>query len=191
MLMPVRGIELIPSGELEGRPAVRVRVPAKVTSGFIVSEFTQAWRPGVRILWLEADQWGDPAVDVALAAFQSDHRTHEILVWCQRNIDASEWPSTPLWSVVDASTFMAVPCKTQQLAESMIRAPYIPRPTELVVRNPAEGNLTPGLLDQLTTNYDPERSAWIELGSPPARLMERAVGVACTATYGWGVRERA
>lgn len=187
----MRGVELIPTGCLEGMPAVKLTIPVGAKPEHLTVEFVQRWQPGVRIMWLCADDWADPALDTCLAHFQSDSRTHDVVVWAQRDVLEVGWPATPLWGVVDASGFLSGPTKLQKLAEDMARAAFIPQPTELLVCQPSESNLTPGLLDQIATNYDPERGAWIELTDPSDRLRVRAIGAACAAAYGWGVRTRA
>jgi len=186
----VRGIERIPVGELEGLPAARIALPSGARPEHLVVEFTQVWRVGVRVLWLEAADWSEHVVDEAISQFQSDPRTRDVVLWTQRRVHEQNWPATPLWDVVDVSAFLSAPTRLQDLAEAMMRAPYIPRPTEIVLRDADESNLTPGLLDQILTTYDPERGAWIEFTSPQPRTEERALVAACTAAGGWGVRLR-
>jgi hypothetical protein len=142
-------------------------------------------RHGQRLVRVTGDvPWGTVAVDRILLEFMDDPRLEGAELWCSRDCKEEAWPTPELWTVLDTSPcFDAQPL--QELTRRLGALPLMPRPTEVVVFEPAIKALTEGLLNEVFSRLDPVH-AWIYTSDPDA--YERAVKVASRAVTGWGVR---
>jgi hypothetical protein len=184
-------IDVIPTGELEGSPAIRLVAPAQTEANYLLRQFTTKWRAGTRVLWVDDADWGSSRFDDCVSYLLSDPRMEELIVWADRGVYEEAWCTTPIWNCVNASPLFATPKTIQELLNELVQAPFIPQPAELIVHDPHRNNLLPSLLDEVATRLDPINGGWIYADrDAPKDYIETALGACAAASSRWGVRFR-
>jgi hypothetical protein len=185
----VLGIDLIPSGELAGRPALTIPAsPAHLDYAdprCLLHAVLQRRSPGVRYVQLVSAPWGQPGLDQAITNLEADPRTTHMVVWCERLATEPQWAAAPVWWSVDLSSLLAQPIHVSRLVDSLNSLPPLPQPAEMVVRHP-HGQLAAAHLDELTTRLDCD-VGWLysQPGTPAWDACEVAVAQAVGC---WGLR---
>jgi hypothetical protein len=182
----VLGVELIPTGELAGRPALQVQAGQLDWSDptVLVRAVLQRRTAGVHYVQLIGAPWGLPALEAALTHLGADPRTAHLAVWLERECSLEGWSGFP-WLVLDVSALLARPVTVPKLVQLVQLMPPVPTPVELVVRSPDPG-LGAAHLDELTTRLCCE-TGWVY--ADPAGPVWQAAEVAISQAVGqWGLR---
>lgn len=181
------GVALIPSGELTGRPAYAVQADRLdyTDPRCLLHELLQRRQPGVRAVQLVSAPWGTPELDQAIDWLSADPRTAELVVWEERAATQTSWSAGPVWWALELSSLLHQPTTASRLVSQLQLLPPIPRPSELLVRDPHE-QLAAGYLDELTTRLDCE-VGWI-YATPGSRTWLAAEVAIAQACGSWGLR---
>lgn len=180
---------LIPAGQMEGMACLELVVHQPVEPADLIARVLREQRPGVQALWIKTAPWGDPTWDHAVLHLLSDERLHELQVMALRDVESEVWAGVSLAWVGDATNMVARQVSTEQIRDAAVALPYRPRLDELVVVDPAESNLTPAVLDELFTLFDPQVAAWV-YATDTVEYLEKVAALLPRCASPWGLRRR-
>lgn len=182
-------VEPISVGALEGR--MSIVLPARELDFNDPSCMVRATlitrAPGACAVRIDGPiQWGTSLVDQAIQEFMADGRTCDLELWCERDpFTEVAWSRLPVWWVFDMSNIFQKPIGPVALATALAEMPFVPPPTEVVIRRPHVTNMSAGILDEVGTRMDPD-TGWILPGSD--EVLSAAIREVARAATPWGIR---
>ncbi len=177
----------IPWGDHEGRSVLEIdlaEIPLD-DQHHLTREVLHRTKAGHGFVRFTRAPWGDQNLNRALLQLLSDERT-AVDVWVCRDVQEAGWANAPLYHVHDCSSLLRREVTVRGIMEMMGSLPYLPRPEEVIVRQPTPVSVNAAVLDEVALRLD-ARSGWVYVergwdGEIAAlREVERA-------TTRWGVR---
>lgn len=151
-----------PYGELEGAPALILRISPDYEPGSLLKTVAVHMRPGVSVVWIAAAPWGNEALDIEVQTMLDSDRFAHVAVVAVQGLTAGRWSSvSKLRWIVDVSDLFGEPLTEQRLVDALEATPYLPAVHEILVRRPALLNLTPMLLDAIFQYLSPEGGGYV------------------------------
>ncbi len=182
-------IELLPWGTLQGTPSLQIQVPNKPPPDFLIQAYLGHRRPGLTAITLVTSGWGTEELDAAIYRFQSDATCSDVAVMAYRHVTDTQWCAASIFNMVDCSSLLQAHVNVPALVTAMLKLPFIPRPTEIILRDPTDSNITPSVLDELISRLDPRNGAYIHLGTDDPLIWRRATQAVAASCFTWGVRK--
>lgn len=180
------GYRWVRYGTMEGRPALVVdgRAVDWTDEDALALAVMERRVPGIGAIVLENVLWSDPHIGRAVFRCRSHPSIAHIPVVGEKGLRSQGWSSGDVWWIVDASELLRHATESAHVIHELQGLPYIPRPTDLVLKFPHHANLSATVLDEIYTRLDPVQ-AWMYMTEDTFDLVLPAV---CKAATPWTVR---
>lgn len=154
---------LFPYASLEGVPTIFV---SETTDGWrtldLAQLLRQAWRPGFRVIAFGSEApWGEDGWDQQIHRVMATPELGDLEFVAIRNLGEPKWSMLRMTQILDVSSLLAKPSSPALIRTDVLHLPYHPRPTEVIVRNPAKENITPPVLDEIHEQIRPEYGCYL------------------------------
>lgn len=179
-----------PLGGWQGAPALRCVIDNPAELGLdLIDQMRASSGPGVRLVWLVTDLWGQEIWERFLIKLVNDRTFGGLPITTIRESIQTRWSNIGIDWVVDISQTFGKPMNADALRETAVRSSAVPVPSELVWFDPPSENVTIDAMEIIHDCFSPTVGSWIYHGGKD-QLQQQAFRCAGRSAATWGVRDR-
>lgn len=181
-------VDRFPYGELQGAPALAIKVGSIEDTDLLSAVVESQIRPGISVLWVRDAPWGDPLWDQSLHRLLSHPKLGHVTVAAVRSVGSERWSNIRIHWVGDVSSLMSSKTTSANVVQALAQIQYFPPLRELIAIRPALENVRPTLLDELQQGLDYEGAGYIYAPPDDTPYMETALHALTRCASPWALR---